>query len=240
MSNLMWKSFNICFSKFKCFPTISLSPQPAAASATAAEDQDQQLPAATNPTLFKNFNSLYDANYSDDFSTSKSGPFSPSSTAAAAATEDFFSSSTDSDGDCIPDFSTAFASHRFFFSSPGSSNSIVEPLEPPPPQPRDPDAVVGGGVAVHTDSPDPYSDFRQSMVEMIEARDATADWEFLNELLSCYLSLNPGHTHKFIVGAFADVVVSLVAAPPPPPPSVDCCCGETLLQQRSATSDLPI
>ncbi|KAG6432253.1 hypothetical protein SASPL_103828 [Salvia splendens] len=204
----MWKSFNFCFSNFKCFPTISLPPPPP----TADGDQDQQLATATNPTLIKNFNSLYDANYSD-FSASKSGPFSPSSTAAAATTEDFNSSSSDSD---VPDFTTAFASHRFFFSSPGTSNSIVEPLQPPPPP--HPDAVLGGGVAVPTYSPDPYSDFRQSMFEMIEAHDATADWDYLNELLLCYLSLNPGHTHKFIVGAFADVVVSLAATPPP----VDC------------------
>ncbi|XP_047937945.1 transcription repressor OFP12 [Salvia hispanica] len=204
MSSLMWKSFNFFFSNSKCFPTISLSPPPP--SAAAAADQDHQLPTATNPTLIKNFNSLYDANYSD-FSASKSGPFSPS--------EDFNSSSSAEDSD-VPDFSTAFASHRFFFSSPGTSNSIVEPLQPQPPP--HPDAIVGGGVAVHTYSPDPYSDFRQSMFEMIEARDATADWDYLNELLLCYLSLNPGHTHKFIVGAFADVVVSLAATPPP----VDC------------------
>ncbi|KAL1543256.1 transcription repressor OFP12-like [Salvia divinorum] len=229
MSSLMWKSFNFCFSNFKCFPTISLS-TPAAAT-DDEHGQDQKLATATNPTLFKNFNSLYDANYSD-FSASKSSPFSPSSTAAAATTEDFNSSSTDSDADCVPDFTTAFASHRFFFSSPGSSNSIVEPLQPQPPQ--DPDAVVGSGVAVHTYSPDPYSDFRQSMFEMIEARDATADWEFLNELLLCYLSLNPGHTHKFIVGAFADVVVSLAATPPP----IDR-CRETLLQ-RHVTSSSPM
>lgn len=231
----MWKSFNICFSKFKCFPTITFSPPPAAAD-TDEQDQNQTFAAATSPTLLKNFNSLYDANDYSDFSTSKSRTFSTSSTAAAAAAateEDFFSSSSaNSDDECIPDFSSAFASHRFFFSSPGSSNSIFERLEPPPAQ--DSDAVVGGGVAVQTYSPDPYSDFRQSMVEMIEARDLTdvkADWDFLNELLLCYLTLNPKHTHKFIVGAFADVVVSFVSPPP---------CRKTHLQQHGASSHLSI
>lgn len=74
--------------------------------------------------------------------------------------------------------------------------------------------MVEGGVAVQAYSPDPYSDFRKSMMEMIEAREITdvnGNWEFLKELLLCYLTLNPKHTHKFIVGAFADVVVSLVA-----------------------------
>ncbi|KAH6821578.1 hypothetical protein C2S53_016688 [Perilla frutescens var. hirtella] len=226
----MWKSFNICFSKFKCFPTITFSQPPAAAVNTDDEqDQDHQFSATTNPTLFKNFNSLYDANYSDS-STSKSRTFSPSSATAAAATEEDFlsSSSADSDNDCIPDFTSAFASHRFFFSSPGSSNSIFELPEPPPPQGSD--AVVGGGVAVQTFSPDPYSDFRQSMLAMIEARDLSdveADWEFLNELLVCYLTLNPKHTHKFIVGAFADVVVSLVSPPP---------AGKPHLRRHGATS----
>lgn len=219
MSGLLLKSFNLCFSKFKCFPTITLSPPTAAA--TDDQDQDQKITAAAtnnNPSLIKNFNSLYEANYSTDVSTSKSLTFSSTTTAAV----DFFSSSdnNDSDGDdSVPDFTSAFASHRFFFSSPGNSNSIFEvPLPPPPPQ--DPAAVVSGGVAVQTDSPDPYSDFRHSMMEMIEARDLTdakSDWEFLNELLLCYLTLNPKHAHKFIVGAFADVIVSLVASAPPSP-----------------------
>ncbi|KAI3469580.1 hypothetical protein Pfo_026243 [Paulownia fortunei] len=220
MSSILWKSFNLCFSKFKCFPTVTFSPPP---TNIDEQDQDQIFPTTTtttNPLLFKNFNSLYDVNYSD-ISTSKSITFS-STTTAAAATDDLFSSSNDSDHESVPDFTSAFASHRFFFSSPGSSNSIFEPLEPPPPQ--DSGAVVSGGVAVQTYSPDPYSDFRNSMLEMIEARDLTdvkADWEFLNELLLCYLTLNSKHTHKFIVGAFADVVVSLVS--PPPLPASDGC-----------------
>ncbi|KAL7144731.1 hypothetical protein ABFS83_07G031800 [Erythranthe nasuta] len=224
MSGILWKSFNLCFSNFKCFPTITLSPPPTAA-VNGEHDQDDKFPttangaaAAPNPShLFKNFNSLYDVNGSD-ISTSKSLTFSTTTTANAAASEDFFSSSDDSDGEsAVPDFTSAFASHRFFFSSPGMSNSIFEAPPPPPPPPlQDSGEVVSGGVAVQTYSPDPYSDFRKSMVEMIEARDPTdakADWEFLNELLLCYLTLNPKHTHKFIVGAFADVIVSL--APPP-------------------------
>ena len=53
------------------------------------------------------------------------------------------------------------------------------------------------------------------MEEMVEARgliDVKADWEYLHELLLCYLALNPKGTHKFIIGAFADLLVSLMAA----------------------------
>ncbi|KAJ6405643.1 hypothetical protein OIU84_013574 [Salix udensis] len=152
-----------------------------------------------------------------------------------------------------PDFASIYASQRFFFSSPGSSNSIIEStpstvtstessdnLVAPQPDsngliinhsndksllldscnnthpPRDQQLLksrdVKDSTAVSTYSEDPYMDFRRSMQEMVDARDlvdAKANWEYLHELLSCYLSLNPKSTHKFIVGAFADLLVSL-------------------------------
>ncbi|KAL3828784.1 hypothetical protein ACJIZ3_017586 [Penstemon smallii] len=189
-NNILWKSFSLCFSKFKCLPSLTFSSPPPPSPTTT----DQKFTATIrnpSPPIIKNFNSMYDLNSetaADDFSTS---------------------SDYDSDTDTVPDFSSAFASHRFFFSSPGSSNSI---LEPPP---QDIAMVIsGGGLAVQTYSPDPYGDFRKSMQEMIEdrkLRDVITDWDFLHELLLCYLSLNPKHTHKFIVAAFADVIVSFVA-----------------------------
>ncbi|RID79281.1 hypothetical protein BRARA_A02031 [Brassica rapa] len=68
---------------------------------------------------------------------------------------------------------------------------------------------------LHPHSPDPCRDFGRSMREMVEARDPTrddvSDREYLNELLFCYLSLNPKHTHKFIVSAFADTLLWLLS-----------------------------
>ncbi|KAK7336768.1 hypothetical protein VNO77_17315 [Canavalia gladiata] len=149
------------------------------------------------------------------------------------------------------DLATAFASQRFFFSSPGLSNSIVEstntdidctssssssltPTAPPPPDEpaatvdddnENQKALFNGSVAVPTYSPDPYMDFRRSMEEMVEARpelmDVKSNWHVLHELLLCYLALNPKSTHKFILGAFSDLLVSLISfssSPPPPPP----------------------
>ncbi|XP_019168724.1 PREDICTED: transcription repressor OFP16-like [Ipomoea nil] len=106
-------------------------------------------------------------------------------------------------------FSTVLASERFFFSSPGRSNSIVDSSESPSPNPT---PLISGGVAVQTDSPDPLADFRRSMQEMVEAHEST-DSDFLHSLLLCYLNLNPKHTHKYIVGAFSDLIVSLVSSP---------------------------
>lgn len=50
--------------------------------------------------------------------------------------------------------------------------------------------------------------------------DVKSNWEVLHELLLCYLALNRKSTHKFILGAFADLLVSLMSfssSPPPPP-----------------------
>ncbi|KAK7285327.1 hypothetical protein RJT34_20095 [Clitoria ternatea] len=128
------------------------------------------------------------------------------------------------------DFATAFASQRFFFSSPGRSNSIVESTTDSTTTSSSSSVkeqtLFHGSVAVPTYSPDPYADFRRSMEEMVEARpelmDVKSNWHVLHELLLCYLALNPKSTHKFILNAFADLLVSLIsfssASPPPPPP----------------------
>ncbi|XP_039161306.1 transcription repressor OFP16-like [Eucalyptus grandis] len=157
------------------------------------------LSATPTSTLVKNFNTLYAP-------SSSSSSSSPSSASAAAA----------------PDLAAAFASHRFFFSSPATPTPSSTPPLPPPPPPAPPEGssasapLVDDSVAVPTYSPDPYADFRRSMQEMVEARqlfDVKSDWDLLHELLLCYLALNPKSTHKFIVGAFADLLVSLMSRP---------------------------
>ncbi|KAE8816278.1 hypothetical protein D1007_06127 [Hordeum vulgare] len=79
----------------------------------------------------------------------------------------------------------------------------------------------GGGVAVVTLSVAPYEDFRRSMREMADAharmeaaragtRAAPAvDWDFMEELLFCYLQLNDRAVHKDILRAFTDTVAAL-------------------------------
>ncbi|OMO66763.1 hypothetical protein COLO4_30372 [Corchorus olitorius] len=65
-------------------------------------------------------------------------------------------------------------------------------------------------IAVLRYSPNPYDDFRRSMQEMVEARlrnRSTIDWDFMEELLFCYLNLNDKKSYKFILSAFVDLIV---------------------------------
>ncbi|XP_061338559.1 transcription repressor OFP14-like [Gastrolobium bilobum] len=64
-------------------------------------------------------------------------------------------------------------------------------------------------IALLTYSPNPYEDFRRSMQEMVEARfwnrERVIDWDFMEEILFCYLNLNEKKSHKFILAAFVDL-----------------------------------
>ncbi|CAK7346568.1 unnamed protein product [Dovyalis caffra] len=228
MAGTIGRNLNLCFTKIKRPPP----PDDQSSSALLTPDDH------SHPFLIKNYNSLYDPTI-DSASTSTSGSSSSSSE---------------------PDFATVYASHRFFFSSPGRSNSIIEstpsivtstessdnlvasqseinalitdpsndksllvdsccnnthPLHDQKPPQLLKSPTVKDSVAVPTYSPDPYMDFRRSMQEMVEASDLVdvkANWEYLHELLSCYLALNPKSNHKFIVAAFSDLLVSLLSS----------------------------
>ncbi|KAG5514477.1 hypothetical protein RHGRI_035771 [Rhododendron griersonianum] len=237
MRSKLERSINICFSNIKLPGTTTKKlttdstpfppedhgrPLPHPITTTtespsfAPEDLSRPLPNPTTTTttnLVKNFNSLYDDLTFDSTSLSKSLSSSPSSSSLP---------SSPSSSSAAPDLAAAFASQRFFFSSPGRSNSIVESSSSFSSSSSlttsvRSDSVDGGGVAVPTYSQDPFEDFRLSMQEMVEARrlvDVSADWDHLHELLTCYLSLNPKSAHKFIVRAFSDLLVSMMAPPP--------------------------
>ncbi|XWS20315.1 hypothetical protein CRYUN_Cryun31cG0090800 [Craigia yunnanensis] len=67
-------------------------------------------------------------------------------------------------------------------------------------------------IAVLTYSASPYHDFRRSMQEMVEERlqhHSTIDWDFMEELLFCYLNSNDKKSYKFILSAFVDLTVVL-------------------------------
>ncbi|RDX64762.1 Transcription repressor OFP12, partial [Mucuna pruriens] len=198
-NNLNRLNLNLCFSN----PMQPFTPESSNATSSSV-DLNHHRPSspATSSILITNFSTLYDHHTEPE----------------------------------PADLATAFASQRFFFSSPGRSNSIVESTNTdcttssssPPPPPDEPvavddnvKAVFNGSVAVATYSPDPYADFRRSMEEMVEARpelmDVKSNWHVLHELLLCYLALNPKSTHKFILGAFADLLVSLISPPPQNP-----------------------
>ncbi|KAJ4956401.1 hypothetical protein NE237_013184 [Protea cynaroides] len=189
------KNLHSCFSNCKSPLTTQSSHTPLAAS-------DQESSTETTSILMKNFNSIYD-------------PTSESTSKSVSRSSDNFSTSDSEDllESTVPDFATIFASQRFFFSSPGRSNSIIESLPEYNPPSEVTEKLMSGGIPIPTYSPDPYTDFRRSMQEMVEARellDVRADWDYLQELLLSYLTLNPKHAHKFIISAFADLLLSLM------------------------------
>ncbi|KAI4331240.1 hypothetical protein MLD38_029444 [Melastoma candidum] len=60
----------------------------------------------------------------------------------------------------------------------------------------------------------PYGEFKRSMQEVVESRadgkfDGEVDWEFMEEMLMCYLNLNERKSHKHVLSAFVDVIVAL-------------------------------
>ncbi|XP_022979427.1 transcription repressor OFP12-like [Cucurbita maxima] len=189
MSTLKKNNFHLWFSKLRCFPAAV-------------------KPSSTPHTPNKKPLSITHLENSDNSSTS------------TAADDGFFSDDSTSDSDAVPDFSAAVASHRFFFSSPGCSNSIFD-SSPDTHHGAAASAAVHGGVKVRKVSIDPFFDFRASMQEMVEARDQPVDvrrdWQYLQELLLCYLQINPIDTHKFILRAFSDLVVSLLESSPESP-----------------------
>lgn len=67
-------------------------------------------------------------------------------------------------------------------------------------------------IAVLAYSPSPYEDFRRSMQEMVDARmrnQGRVDWDFMEELLFCYLNLNEKKSYRYILSAFVDLIVDL-------------------------------
>ncbi|KOM35041.1 hypothetical protein LR48_Vigan02g119100 [Vigna angularis] len=155
--------------------------------------------ASPSSIMIKNFNSIYDPTLTSNNS------FSSTFFSTTTTTTTFFEPEPEPQP---ADFATAFASQRFFFSSPGHSNSLLQytnkTTQHHSASLREDAAHVDkikmtkkvlfkGSVAVATYSPDPYVDFRRSMQEMVEARpelmDVKSNWNVLHELLLCYLVL---------------------------------------------------
>ncbi|KAF8089255.1 hypothetical protein N665_0512s0021 [Sinapis alba] len=71
--------------------------------------------------------------------------------------------------------------------------------------------VVLESIAVVKRSVDPKKDFRESMVEMIEENNIRASKD-LEDLLACYLSLNPKEYHDLIIHVFEHIWRQLTKA----------------------------
>ncbi|KAL5068206.1 hypothetical protein RYX36_019093 [Vicia faba] len=223
------RNLNICFSDSSLSKSPPTSPTATTTTSATSSHQDHheihhKPSSSTSSTSFmiKNFNSLYDPSLTSDHTSSLSTTFTTSTS---------FNLDVEPEPELKPvDFAAAFASQRFFFSSPGSSNSLIEytntncksnstererEKKKNNRKEEKEKVLFNGSVAVPTYSPDPYTDFRRSMQEMVEAHpelmDVKSNWNILHELLLCYLALNPKNTHKFILGAFADLLVTLIS-----------------------------
>ncbi|KAJ0974106.1 hypothetical protein J5N97_016071 [Dioscorea zingiberensis] len=190
---MLGKSFQLCFSRLKRNSTST----PEQTSNALHVPSSSSTSSSSSSIVFKNFNSLYD----------------PLTTTSESDNTLFNGSTSASESEPSIDLASAIASRRLFPSAPGPSNSIVDSAS----------VAIGSsgaasGLAVPTYSPDPYADFRRSMEEMVAALGlGLAGRAELQELLLCYLALNRRHAHKYIVGAFADLLVGLSAAPSPRP-----------------------
>ncbi|KAK4357395.1 hypothetical protein RND71_023005 [Anisodus tanguticus] len=208
MPKTLGTNLNLCFTKLK----RPLPPQ----SSDHNNEHQQQHHSMHFCNSIKNFNSLYDLSLDCNSNPTSSSTY----TATIPDESDYIYELA-----TVPDLATVYASQRFFFSSPGDSSSIIDSSSSSissslastssSVEPRESDAlVVDGSIAIPTYSPNPYLDFRRSMQEMVEARgltDIRGNWDSLHELLMRYLTLNPKSTHKYIVGAFADLIVCLMA-----------------------------
>lgn len=118
--------------------------------------------------------------------------------------------------DCVEKVIRGLRSERLIFK-PEETSSIVVERGGDEEEGEDYSRNGGAGerfpfkesVAMVMDSTNPILDFKRSMEEMVEAHDGFKDWEFLEELLICYLRINGKSTHGYIVGAFVDLLVGL-------------------------------
>ncbi|QCE08948.1 transcription repressor OFP14-like [Vigna unguiculata] len=78
-------------------------------------------------------------------------------------------------------------------------------------------ALPDDSIALLTHSTSPYDDFRRSMQEMVNNHEGVVDWDFMEELLFSYLNLNHKKSHKFILGAFVDLITVMRRSNSEPP-----------------------
>lgn len=57
-------------------------------------------------------------------------------------------------------------------------------------------------------SNDPFSDIRESILEMVRSV-GVRDWKEMEELVYCYIVLNPPEVHQFIEDAFLSLFSSI-------------------------------
>lgn len=73
--------------------------------------------------------------------------------------------------------------------------------------------LLGASLAVVMYTLEPHTEFRRSMMEMVGSRlerNLTVDWDYLEELVLCYLELNENKCREYILSAFFHVLEELL------------------------------
>ncbi|KAL8148489.1 hypothetical protein AgCh_005746 [Apium graveolens] len=78
--------------------------------------------------------------------------------------------------------------------------------------PKDVRGIYADSICAVKYSSDPFSDIRDSVVEMIETV-GVRNWNELEDLIYCYIALNPSQVHQYIEQAFVSVFISCTAVP---------------------------
>ncbi|PIN10823.1 hypothetical protein CDL12_16594 [Handroanthus impetiginosus] len=224
MSKQIQKSIHECLSKIKVsnkqiqfqLRGCKRSKSPSSAAAGKEKENASVTLSDVDQFLFENFRSLYQKEYEEE--TSKKNE---------TKTASFLFESPRLLGSPPPE--NLCGSARFFVASGSTSSLIIDegpsssasgtndspaPLEESEQvEAKEEDSSAPDDfIALLTYSPNPYEDFRRSMQEMVEARmehNGKVDWEFLQELLFCYLDLNNKKSYRFILRAFVDLIVVL-------------------------------
>ncbi|CAH8384307.1 unnamed protein product [Eruca vesicaria subsp. sativa] len=104
------------------------------------------------------------------------------------------------------------SSERLIFESKGESNSILEEATTKQVQEQEEEAEEEeeeGFMLLSLESNDPYSDFKRSMEEMVDAHALHHDWRSLELLLVQFLKVNAKTSHRYIFAAFVDLLFNL-------------------------------
>lgn len=119
----------------------------------------------------------------------------------------------DEEGDAIESVIRGLRSDRLFFD-PDETSSLLHSKPPVTAATTNFD----DSFLLSMESKHPYVDFRKSMEEMVEAH-SLKDWDALEDLLFCYLRVNPKSNHSYILSAFVDLMFSSVSSSSPSPSS---------------------
>lgn len=230
MPNSLHKSLHICLSKLKKFADpapkspsgwlLSACKYPKTPSFAFDRNHKGGGDAATlkdiDQFLSENFKSLYQDEEEcsielDGSTVSCESPTFAKTLPTLHSTRRFFVPTGEASS-LIDDAGSSSKSSSFVHDVPCTSSSSTSPKDGAD---DDHDSIKfpSDTFAMLQYSSDPYSDFRQSMVEVVAAHEAEKseplDWDYFEKLLFSYLSLNEKKAHKYIVGAFVDLMAGL-------------------------------